>query len=111
MYEKVFYCIYQSDRNVDSNQPVPISKEEMVETLELVGGCEKNYIGFIDSDNVTLQFYVDEINKIWIEIPVVEDQGSYGKHISEKEMIDIVNTLESSFLIYKSKLNLELRKW
>ncbi|MFA0718709.1 hypothetical protein AB4622_22205 [Vibrio splendidus] len=87
-----------------------MSEDDICEKLELVGWHEKNFIGFIDSFNITLQFYVDEVDKIWVEIPVPEENGSYGKHISQEKMVDIVKNIQRSNTKYIKDLNLQLDK-
>lgn len=110
-YEKVFYSIYQMDKEVPSNQAAPIAKGKITTLLNNVSKGEKNFIGFIDNDDVTIQFYVDTLDKIWIEIPFPSEKGSYGKHVSVSEMHQIVSTLSPPYHQYKSKLNLHFEAW
>ena len=108
-YENVFYCTYQNDEYVESSDPVSIEKDRMVELLERVGAVEKNFIGFIDEDGTSLQFYVDAINDICVEIPTPSEKSSYSKQISEAEMQSIVKNLGTPYISYKSSLNLKFQ--
>jgi hypothetical protein len=110
-YESVFYCTYQSEECVESNDPISIDKSSMIELIERVGAMEKNFIGFIDKNGTTIQFYVDAINEIWVEIPTPSEQGSYGKQINASEMLAIVKELKEPYVNYKEKLRLEFRSW
>lgn len=110
-YENVFYCTYQNEECVESSDPVIIEKRRMIELLERVGAVEKNFIGFIDKDGTTLQFYVDAINDVCMEIPTPFEKGSYSKQISEAQMQSIVKNLETPYISYKSSLNLKFRAW
>jgi hypothetical protein len=110
-YENVFYCTYQSDKCVASSDPVRIEESEIIQLLEQVGAMEKNFIGFTDEDGTTLQFYVDAIDDIWVEIPVPAEQGSYGTQIKESDMQAIVRDLKAPYINYKTKLNLSFRAW
>ena len=72
---------------------------------------KNNFIGLIDADGTTLQFFVDAINEIWMEIPAPSEKGSYGKQIKEAEMRSIIRNLEAPYLTYKKTLNLNFLAW
>jgi hypothetical protein len=46
-----------------------------------------------------------------VEIPVQSELGSYGTQITEQEMKEIVEDLESPYFNYKNKLNLSFLAW
>lgn len=110
-YEKVFYTVYQTQDSVKSSHPARIPKHKVTQLLKDVSLGKKNFIGFVDDDNTTIQFYVDAIGKIWVEIPFPNKQGSYGKHITTDEMHEIVSTLSPPYMLYKTKLNLHFEAW
>lgn len=111
VYEKVFYCTYQTDECIESSNPVRLEENGLTELLERVGAIEKNFIGFTDEDGITLQFYIDAIDDIWMEIPVQSELGSYGIQINESKMKDIVKNLEAPYFNYKTKFNMSFRAW
>ena len=110
-YESVFYCTYQNDDCVDFDKTISVDKTEIEALLQRVAAVETNFIGFVDPEGTTIQFYVDAINDIWVEIPFPAEQGSYGKHIDENEFTAIVKSLKSPYIIYKESLNLKFRAW
>jgi len=110
-YDKVFYCTYQNDECVESNNPIQVNKSDMNELVQQVGKIKKNFIGFVDKDGTTLQFYVDITDKIWLEIPVPEEKGSYGIYINQSVMETIIKNLNEPYLNLKDKLKLNFQTW
>ena len=108
-FEKVFYCAYQIDDCVET--PSPITKVIIEDLLPIIANGEKNFIGFVDSNDTTFQFYVDDVNKILVEIPVTKEKGSYSKHINEEEFYKLISTLKEPFIDYKKNLGLEYVAW
>ena len=110
-YNQVFYSINQFNEIVPNNSPVKIGSGEIYEILVDVARKPKNFIGFVDSDNVTIQFMVDEFDKIWMEVPSAKDKGSFGKYINNEEMLNLINNLSEPYFKYINELNLKLVKW
>ncbi|HHG3517577.1 TPA: hypothetical protein ACPV0E_004606 [Vibrio parahaemolyticus] len=110
-YQGVFFSIAQTKENISPQSPIEIGPGEIYEYLVDVAQCPNNFIGFIDREGTTLQFMVDEFDKIWLDIPSVEEKGSYGKHITNAEMIALVDSLKGPYSKYVKDLNLELLKW
>ena len=110
-YKKVFFSIAQTNEDVNSQSPIEVGPGESYEYLVDVVKCPNNFIGFTDSEGTTVQFMVDESNKIWLDIPSVEEQGSYGKYITTSEMTALVDSLTAPYSKYVKDLNLKLLKW
>jgi hypothetical protein len=110
-YKKVFFSITQTNEDVSSQSPIEIGPGEIYEYLVDVMQCQNNFIGFTDSEGSTVQFMVNESDKIWLEIPSVEEQGSYGKYITISEMTALVDSLTAPYSKYVKDLNLKLLKW
>lgn len=111
MFEKVFYCIYQNDDDVPSNKPVRLEKARVLEIAREVAAGEKNFLGFVDAAGTTLQFFVDEIGKIWMEIPNPKERGSYGIHIDEARLLQLLETLHEPFEAYKASEQMQFTPW
>lgn len=110
-YEALFYSIYQDDDCIEPSGPVDISIEKIMAIAERVCIGKKNFIGFEDNEGTTIQFYVDEVDKIWMEIPVANENGSYGKHISQQEFLSFIKSMKKPYIKYKSSLYLKFKKW
>ena len=110
-YENVFYCTYQTETCVESSAGLSVNKSEIAELVERVGVGQENFIGFVDSHGTTIQFFVDGIDDILLEVPIPDEKGSYGKKINMAEMKSIVGDLESPYLNYIKSLKLVFSAW
>jgi len=78
-YDKVFYCAYQTDESVET--PSPINPKELPDLLKRITNNKENFIGFVDEQETTLQFYINGDNDITVDIPDTKKNGSYTKEI------------------------------
>jgi hypothetical protein len=107
----LFYCTYQNAESIESNNPIRVNKEEFHRITSNIVGHEKNFVGFIDDEKTVLQFYVESNDKIWVEIPAVKEQGSYGAYISDKQMYEVFEDFKQPYVNYKDELNLMFQAW
>lgn len=110
-YSKVFFSITQTKEFVSSESPIEIGGGEIYSLLADFAQKPKNFIGFIDQQDTTIQFMVDEFDKIWVDIPSVENKGSYGKHMNNEEMLKLINDLSEPYSKYIKDLNLTFTQW
>ncbi|GHA16244.1 hypothetical protein GCM10008090_27560 [Arenicella chitinivorans] len=110
-HDSVFYCVYQTNECVESSDPIPIENAEINRILGDVVAGASNFIGFVDRHGTTIQFYVDQPGDIWVEIPSPENKGSFGKRISNNDMMLLVKKLEAPYWMYKGTLKLKFTKW
>ena len=107
--QTVFYCAYQIDKCIE--KPLSLTKIEIEKIIPSIAEGKSNFIGFIDEQAIIFQFYVDEIDKIWVEIPYPKEKGSYGIHINTAEFYSLIKELRPPFIQYKSKLGLKFKAW
>jgi TPR repeat protein len=110
-YDSVFYCLYQNDNCVKSSAATKLTKAKVLALVTKVKEHKKNFIGFIDESHTTLQFYLDDENKVWVEIPSPQKNGAYGKHIDVNKMQKIISDLKPPYSEYKKTLNLKYKAW
>lgn len=110
-YDAVFYCTYQSGECVPGQSAIGVDPEDMGPLLERVMALEENFIGFVDREDTTIQFFVDAPDRIWMEIPVPEEQGSYGIQMSADETKSLIEMLEAPYMDYRKRLNLPFVPW
>jgi len=110
-YDAVFYCTYQYAECVPGQSTVKVSPDEMEQLLRRVTALKENFIGFVDSTGTTLQFFVDSPDLIWMEIPVPDEKGSYGKQLSTDEARALIKALEEPYMDYRKRLNLQFVHW
>ncbi len=57
-----------------------------------------DFLGLIDDHDSTLQvLYEAKEDHYWIEIPDPEAAGSYGRHVSFDELVELFKTLPDRF--------------
>ncbi len=110
-YESVFFCVYATDTCVDQKDAITVESENMRGLLEQVLSGGENFIGFIDSAGTTLQFFVDQPDAVWVEIPVPERKGSFGRYMSNTEVDQLITELKEPYAAYVETLGLAFTKW
>ena len=105
----VHYAVYQN--NTHNDEPRVLTKKQVAEVAGEVPGQAKNFIGFTDSENTVIQFYVDSPGKIWVEIPSASEKGSYGTHLNLEQYLKLVAELSEPYSRYKKLLNLLFQPW
>ena len=110
-YSGVFYCTYQNGNCIEFQKPVKLDTKGISELVALVVEEKENFVGFTDSNGTTLQFIVEDIDVIWVEIPFPEQNGSYGTQIDIEDMQEIIGSLKQPYLAYKAQLGMEFQPW
>jgi len=83
----VFYCFYDLDQDATSDDGIECEKDQLVEKLLDPISADEDFFGLVDSEGTTLQaMYDEEDDQFWLEIPSVEEQGSYGQYRSRDEI-------------------------
>ena len=93
---KVFYLNYKNNEEIPSSSPKKMTKENILEKIEILNEHNDNFFGIIDSNDVTLQFRTNPKSKIWAEIPIAEEKGSYGAEVKYQEVITILKDLDGT---------------
>ena len=110
MEYEVFYLNYKNNEEVPSSSPKKMTKENILEKIEILNEHNDNFFGIIDSNDVTLQFRTNPKSKIWAEIPIAEEKGSYGAEIKYQEVITILKDLDST-IDKNNYSNFEFDSW
>lgn len=108
---KVFYCVHHKAECVSSENPKTMSRQDALAVMKTVVAEKDAFLGFVDSKDVTLQFYAQEPHKIWVEIPTPEMKGSFGTLLSEPKALDVVRNLSGDFEGEKKALGLKFQAW
>ncbi|MEQ8852529.1 hypothetical protein [Gimesia sp.] len=86
---RAFYCCYKTDETLSAEEACEMDLSLAADRiLELLQGDE-DFFGLIDEHNNTLQFLRNG-ETIWMEIPIPDKQGSYGKYIPLSEVSALV---------------------
>lgn len=90
---RFFYTDYCEDKSIPAEEAWEVSKEDVLHSMDCVLHMRGNFLGIIDSNEVTLQFMVNKDRSIHIDIPEPTKGGSYVKTGSLAECLELVRTL------------------
>lgn len=106
----VFYSDYGREVHVPSNEPVRMDLASLLNLMDQVLVAPDNFLGVVDGRNHTLQFLVNPEQTIWMEIPIPEQKGSYGKDASLEDCKLAVEQSQGSFSVDKIA-GLKFQSW
>ncbi len=107
---KLFYTDYSNDKHVRSDDAQSATLEEIIDCMKGLLYEEDNFVGIIDSDDVMLQFMVEDTGKICIDIPIHDRKGSFTRSTDLDECIQVVNALQNAIVMEDIK-GLEFKSW
>ena len=82
MTYQAFYTCHSTDDRVNSESPIDLDRNSVVNVAQQILRDPSDFFGLIDTDGKTLQFYYEESGKILMEMPCPERRVSLGRHIS-----------------------------
>ncbi len=107
----IFYCCYSTDLQVSHEEPIEVKNKEKVVDFALDTLREpEDLFGIIDANDMTCQFYVEENGEVWVEIPVPDENGSYGKYIPLLEVAETIEHMTETFSL-KMLPGLKFQTW
>lgn len=107
---KLFYTDYSKDKYLRSDYAIAATLEEIIDCMNSVLHEPDNFVGIIDSNNVMLQFMVEDNGTICIDAPLHDRKGSYTKSADLNECIELVNALQENIVL--DQINgLEFKTW
>jgi hypothetical protein len=108
---QMFFCIHAEHNCVDPSAAVTSNRVKALSVAEKALSSEDDFVGFVDADQTTLQFYVDGTDTILVDMPAPERKGSYQIHTNRAKALQIIGRLSPPLSRYRSELNLEFAKW
>ena len=108
---KVFYCVHHKAECVSPDNPKAMSREDALLIMKAVVAEKDAFLGFVDSKDVTLQFYTEEPHKIWVEIPAPARKGSFGALLTDAKAFAVIRNLSGDLEGEKKALGLKFRPW
>ncbi|QDV15430.1 hypothetical protein Pan153_00440 [Gimesia panareensis] len=86
---QAFYCCYNTNEVVSPEEACEMDLDIAGDRiLELLQG-DDDFFGLIDENDTTLQFLRNG-DLIWMEIPIPDQKGSFGKHIPIDEVGSLI---------------------
>ena len=107
---KLFYTDYVKDQHLRSDEAEPATVENIIDCMNKLLHEPDNFVGIIDSDDVMLQFMVEESSEICIDVPIHDRKGSFMKSTDLNECIGVVTALEEKIVLEDIE-GLEFKSW
>ncbi|TND10478.1 MAG: hypothetical protein FD123_120 [Bacteroidetes bacterium] len=90
---KLFYWNYDADEGVSSDDHYEAPLEETIECMENLPDSDGNFLGLELPDGEIIQFMHDDNRGLYLDIPVVNEGGSYAKVIDISACLDIIRDM------------------
>jgi hypothetical protein len=108
---KFFYCIHAERNCKQTTAQVPVVSGNAATVARRALATKDNFIGFVDAQDTTLQFYTKETDSILVDIPVPDSKGSYSARLSRNQALKLIEGLSPPLSRYRSELKLTFAKW
>lgn len=96
MQYTIFYTTYSTNETVAPDDQQKLSKKEIADVMRKQLLHNGDYFGIVDDENATLQFMRGNQDRVWVEVPIVSEQGSYGTHMQLDEAISLVEGISGT---------------
>ena len=104
---EVFYYCESLNESVESEHPISMNKNDLADACSKYLLANGDFFGVTDACGVTLQFMRTSADRIWMEVPSPERQGSYGKYTNQRNVDDLLNASTYSFEELKPELSFQ----
>lgn len=101
---KVFYHCYSREVSAEADDNATMSAAEIVAQFPEILLKPDDFFGIVDANGVTLQFMRNRVERVWMEIPCPEKEGSYGNHTNLQAALEVLKQLPESFEELKNGL-------
>lgn len=92
----MFYCDYAEDEDVPAEEAIPADLETIIQRMDSVLRITENFVGMVDTNDVTLQFIVNDDYSIHVDIPIPKKRGSYSKTLPLDACVELVKGIGST---------------
>ena len=108
---RIFYCIHAEGHCKDTAKEIQLSSSDASSLARRALSTKDDFVGFIDGDQTTLQFYVEDADSILVDMPMPQLNGSYATRLSRAQALKLIAGLSSPLSRYRSDLKLKFAKW
>ena len=108
---RFFYCIRAEHACNETAAEVPVASGNANAVAKRALSTKDDFVGFVDAAETTLQFYVEEVDSILVDMPVPDRKGSYAGHLDRAQALKLIAQLSPPLTRYRSKLKLSFAKW
>jgi hypothetical protein len=106
---RAFYACYEANRLVEASRAHEFDLDAASALAVEILRNDDDFFGLIDEQDTTLQFLRDG-DAAWMEIPVPDEQGSYGKQIAVQDVPALIAGLQATIVIEQFE-GLQFQSW
>ena len=93
----MFYRDYDHDVSISSSEPEPLAADRLTALARQLLSGEENFLGIYDSRDVLLQLYLDDGQKIVLELLYPEASGCLQCRLQLDEAMKLLEKLPEQF--------------
>lgn len=108
---RLFYCIHAERPCEETGTAVAMVQGEATAVAKKALSTKDDFIGFVDAEDTTLQFYVEESDSVLVDMPVPAEKGSYAGHLDRAHALKLIARLQPPLARYRAELELAFKKW
>ena len=104
----VYYDCYSREVSAEEDAGVKFDKAQIIAEFPQLLLEPDDFFVIIDANGVRLQFMRNRVERVWMEIPCPEKDGSYVKHSNMAAVMEVLQSLPETFEEMKSELEFQL---
>jgi hypothetical protein len=108
---RFFYCIHAEHSCNETAGEVPVKNGNASLLARRALSTKDDFVGFIDAQQTTLQFYVEDADSILVDMPYPKQKGSYATHLNRAQALRLIVRLSPPLARYRTELKLEFAQW
>jgi hypothetical protein len=108
---RLYYCIHSELSCKETTQEIRASPEDAMALARRALSTKDDFVGFTDSHQTSLQFYVEDTDSILVDMPMPQLKGSYATHLNRAQALKLIAGLSPPLSRYRSELKLKFAKW
>ncbi len=94
---EVFYYCESLNESIESDAPVAMQRSELSAACSRYLVDNGDFFGVTDKHGTTLQVMRTNADRIWMEVPAPERQGSYGEYTNQQRVNELLENAEHNF--------------
>jgi hypothetical protein len=106
-----FYCIHAEQNCKATEGEVPVKNGNAALVARRALSTKDDFVGFVDARQTTLQFFVEDIDSILLDMPFPKQKGSFSTHMNRAQALSLIARLSPPLARYRKELKLEFGKW
>jgi|SRR5450631_347071 hypothetical protein len=108
---RFFYCSHVEHSCKETAGEVPVKDGNASLLARRALSTKDDFVGFVDAQQTTSQFYVENADSILVDMPFPKQKGSYATHLNRAQALRLIARLSPPLARYRTELKLEFAQW